>query len=188
MHEKISRYIKVLQGFADRWWYAPFIGFLAAIDNFVIVIPNDGILISSSMLIPKRWLLFAVTVAIGSTVGGALLAAFVNFHGLPWILEIYPSLEKAGTWIWTVEFFDRFGLLLVLLVAMTPIAQQPTVILATVSHTPIWQIAAVIFVGRMTKFLIMSYIGSHAPKLLSKIWGLQNELEEVGIKVDPTKN
>lgn len=69
LHLKISQYIKIMQQFANRLWYPPLIGFLAALDNFIVIIPNDGILISSSMLTPRRWFVLAFTVAVGSTIG-----------------------------------------------------------------------------------------------------------------------
>jgi len=56
--KKIKTLIKSSQQFADRAWYPPLIAFLSAIDNIVIIIPNDGILVASAMLIPKRWRLF----------------------------------------------------------------------------------------------------------------------------------
>ncbi|MFZ3231410.1 MAG: hypothetical protein WA160_14480 [Pseudobdellovibrio sp.] len=183
VHEKIRRYIQILQHYADRNWYPPLIGLLAALDNLIIIIPNDGILISSSMLTPKRWFLLALSVAIGSTLGALLLLALVETQGLPWILELYPGVTDTRTWILSMEFFDKYGLFLVFAVALTPLMQQPVVILASLAHTPLFELAAVIFVGRLIKFMIMAYLGSHAPKLLNKMWGLQAELDDVGIKI-----
>lgn len=183
LHEKISACIKFLQRYADRFWYPPLIGILAALDNILIIIPNDGILISSSMLIPKRWFVLALCVAIGSTVGAIGLAALVEFHGLPWILDMYPGINETKSWALTVEFFEKYGLLLVFAVAITPFVQQPAVILASLADTPLLELAAVIFIGRFIKFLVMAYVGSHTPRLLSKMWGLKGELKEVGIKV-----
>lgn len=61
--------------------------------------------------------------------------------------------------------------------------QQPAVILASLADTPLSQLAAVIFVGRFIKFMIMAYVGSHAPRLLERMWGLKGELEDVGVQV-----
>lgn len=88
IHQRVRDYIRLLQRFVDRTWYPPFIGFLAALDNIVIVIPNDGILISSSMLTPKRWFVLALSVAVGSCLGALVLAAPVELQGLPLILEM----------------------------------------------------------------------------------------------------
>lgn len=183
LHQKISATIKFLQRYTDRFWYPPLIGFLAALDNIIIVIPNDGILISSSMLIPKRWFVLALSVAIGSTLGAIGLAALVEYQGLPWILEIYPGINETKSWIWNVQFFEKYGLLLVFAVAVTPFIQQPAIILASLADTPFLELAVVVFSGRFIKFMIMAYIGSHAPRLLSKMWGLRGELQEVGVQI-----
>ncbi|GIL17844.1 MAG: hypothetical protein BroJett040_15950 [Oligoflexia bacterium] len=183
MHEKIRTYVHGLQTYADRIWYPPMIGFLAAIDNLVLIIPTDGILISSSMLIPKRWLTFALNVAIGSTLGGLVLASLVEFHGLPWVLQMYPGVNETHIWAFCEEFFHQYGLLLVFIVALTPFIQQPAVILAGLANTSLLQLVTVLFVGRLIKFLIMSYLGSHAPRLLKKLWGLKGELKDAGVQI-----
>lgn len=183
LHARINALVARLQKFADRIWYAPLIGLLAALDNLVIVIPNDGILISSSMLAPRRWFLFALSVAIGSALGALVLAALVEIQGLPWILQIFPGLSETSTWAWTSEFFSKYGLLVVFGVALTPSFQQPAVILASLANTPLLELTVVIFVGRFIKFLIMAYIGSHSPHLLKKLWGVKGELKDVGVKI-----
>lgn len=183
LHEKIRSYVQLLQRFVDRLWYPPLIGLLAALDNLIVIIPNDGILISSSMLIPKRWFCLALSVAIGSTVGAVVLASLVEFQGLPFILETYPGVLETKTWALSMEFFEKYGMLLVFVVAVTPFMQQPAVILASLANTPLFELAAVIFVGRFIKFLIMAYVGSHAPRLLKKLWGVKGELQDAGVKI-----
>ena len=184
LHEKIRNYVTRLEKFADRSWYPPLIGLLAALDNLVIIIPNDGILVASSMLIPKRWLIFAVCVAIGSTVGAMILSSLVQFHGLPWILDFYPGINETEMWNLTEKFFDEYGLLLVFAIGASPIMQQPVIILAGLANTPLLILAAAIFAGRMLKFTVMAYLGSHSPKMLKKIWGLKEELNDAGVKID----
>ena len=184
LHNKIVHYIGILQRFSDRKWYPLLIGFLSALDNIIVVIPNDGILISSAMLTPKRWLILAVAVSIGSTLGAVALATIVEILGLPWILAVFPELEANQIWILVNNFFHDYGLLVVFLVAVTPLAQQPAVIVASLANTPLLELAGVIFVGRLIKFLIIAYIGSHAPHLLTKLWGLKNELKDVGVSID----
>lgn len=185
LQRKIQNFIKSIQKYTDRFWYAPLIGLLAALDNLIIIIPNDGILISSSMLKPKHWFLFSLSVAIGSTIGAIALAALVEYQGLPWILDIYPGINETKSWSLSVQFFEQYGLFLVFAVAITPFMQQPAVILASLANTSLIHLAAVIFIGRFIKFLIMAYIGSHAPRLLSKLWGLKDELKDAGVNLKP---
>ncbi|RYG34625.1 MAG: hypothetical protein EOO01_32105 [Chitinophagaceae bacterium] len=51
MQKTVRRWIRFVEGYANRWWYSPLIAVLAAADSFVIVIPTDGLLVSASMLI-----------------------------------------------------------------------------------------------------------------------------------------
>lgn len=183
IHEKIRSSVKSLQRFTDRIWYAPLIGLLAALDNLVVIVPTDGILVSSTMLKAKRWVLFAFSISIGSTLGAMVLAGVVELKGLPWIIETYPGLVESTTWMWSMKFFEQYGLLLVFFVAATPLMQQPAVILASLASTPLPTLAAVIFTGRLLKYLIMAYIASHAPRLLGKMWGMEGELKDVGVKI-----
>jgi membrane protein YqaA with SNARE-associated domain len=184
LRTKIKNAVTWLQGFADRLWYPPFIGLLAALDNLILIIPNDGILISSSMLTPKRWYVLALCVAIGSTIGAVGLAALIEVQGLPWLLDLYPGIDQTATWRMTDEFFHNYGLIVVFVVAVTPVLQQPAVVFASLAGISLYEIATVIFVGRLIKFLVMAYAGSHAPKLLNRMWGVKGELEEVGVDVN----
>lgn len=181
VHNRIRSYIKILQKYADRIWYPPLIGMLAALDNIVIIIPNDGILISSSMLTPRRWFTLALSVAIGSTFGAIILAVFVETQGFEWILEMYPRINETKSWIWTEDFFERYGMLLVFIIAITPLMQQPVIIVASLAKTPLFLLAAIVFSGRFIKYLLMAYIASHAPRFLNKLWGLKGELNDAGV-------
>ena len=182
-HARIQSTVKVLERFVDRVWYPVFLGFLAAIDHFVVIVPTDGLLVSSAMLTPKRWFFLALSVALGSTLGGVVLGAVVQLHGLPWIESHYPALLQSEFWSVTTKYFDQYGLFAVFLMAATPLAQQPVVVLASLAKTPLGLMALVVFAGRLIKFLIMAYIGSHAPRLLARLWGVKGDLKDVGIDV-----
>ncbi len=184
IHSKIRGYVTQLEKYADRVWYPPLIGILAALDNFIIVIPNDGILVASSMLIPKRWAIYATAVSIGSSIGAVALCLLAQHKGLPWVLEIYPDIDQSQVWIWTEKFFENYGLIIVFLIGISPLMQQPVVIIAALGHTPLFHLALVILISRLLKFHVMAYIGSHSPKYLKKIWGMKDELKDAGIKIE----
>lgn len=175
--------IKKLQRHTGKKWFTPLLGFLAGLDNIIIIIPTDGLLISSSMLIPKKWFTFALSVTIGSMIGAMALASIVEFQGLPWLLNHYPDLDQTKSWMWSQEFFENYGLLFVFVVGLSPLMQQPAVILAALANTPLYKLAMVVFFGRLLKFMLFAYIASHSPKYLKKIWGVKGELDEVDIKI-----
>lgn len=184
LHAKVQTYVQKLEQFADRIWYPPLILLLSALDNLIIIIPNDGILVASSMLVPKRWAIFALSISIGSTLGAVLLSVVVEHQGLPWVQEFFPGIDKSQMWIWTEEFFDRYGLYVVFFIGVSPLMQQPVIILSALANTPLFELAAVIFAGRFIKFNLMAYLGSHSPRLLKKMWGMKSELKDAGIKIE----
>jgi|GEM_PF-408057 len=185
IRHKIESCVHYLQNFTDRKWYPLLLGSLALIDYFIIIVPTDGILISSSMLKPKKWFYLAICVALGSTLGALILFYLVKTYGLAWLLEIYPNFNQGETWLLTESFFLKYGWLLVFVIAVSPIVQQPIVILAALAPLSFFHMFITVLTGRLIKSLVLSYIGSHSPKLLSKLWGVKGELDDVGIHIRP---
>lgn len=181
LHAFGKRSLRTLQGFVDRIWYPILLGMLAFIDVFVVVVPTDGIVISSTMLRPKRWLTLAIAIAVGSTLASLVLMVLVESQGLPWVLKLYPGIDQTQVWLLADRFFDQYGLLLIFAIGASPFFQQPTVILAALAKTPLHHVAIALFTGRIVKYVVLGYVASHAPRLLSKLWGLKSELKEVGI-------
>lgn len=184
--EKIKRLIthavKLLQYYIDRVWYLPFLSLLAILDTFLVVIPTDGITISSSMLKPPKWFYFALFMAIGSAIGGLMLIYFIDIYGIQFVEKLFPNIQESATWIRSQKFFDSYGLWLVFIISATPLSQQPALILAALAGTPLMQIFIVNFIGRCIKFCLIAYVSSHAPHLIKKLWGVKDELKEVGIE------
>jgi len=182
MQKKLKNWITVLQKYADRWWYAPAIGLLAAADLFLIVVPTDGLLVSAVMLSPRRWIYTAFVVTLGSALGCILLAHLIQVHGMPLLLSISPGIEQNPAWTWTNQLMDSWGTWAVFLIALSPLMQHPAVALAALAGMPLMKLFLMVFAGRVTKYLILAYLATHAPGMLGKLWGLQHELEDVGLK------
>lgn len=182
LQNKISDSVKWSQKFTDKSWYPLLIGFFAFIDNLIVIVPTDGLLVSSILLRARRWLWFSLAVTVGSSLGALLLAYLIEIHGMPWILTYFPNLNTGWAWMTTEKFFLEYGLIVVFAVAAAPIFQHPAIVLAAVSNIGLVHIFLAVFAGRLIKYLIMGYISSHAPKMLGRLWGLGEELEEVGVK------
>lgn len=183
VRRNIEAFVQYLQKFTDRFWYPQIVGLLALLDAFILIVPTDGLLISSVLLKPKKWIYLSICVTIGSTIGALMLFYIVEKHGLPLILDFYPGINKGSIWNWSEIFFQKYGLLLVFFIAATPLLQHPTIILASLAHAPFFPMFVAVLAGRIIKYFIMAYLSSHSPRLLSKLWGVQAELDEVGIHI-----
>ncbi|MBL7666273.1 MAG: hypothetical protein JNM93_14145 [Bacteriovoracaceae bacterium] len=182
--QKMTVFFQNMSRFAQRAWYQPLVGLLAGLDNFIVIVPTDGLVISSGMLTPKRWPYLAFWTAFGSSAGVAVLAYLVQLKGLPWILDLFPGIDQTKTWTYTAEYFKIYGLYVVFFIAATPMLQQPAVIIAVLVNTPLYKLIPVLFCGRLIKYIIMSYIAAKAPHYLSKMWGLKSDMKAAGLKVD----
>jgi membrane protein YqaA with SNARE-associated domain len=182
MNEQFKKIIKKFELYADRWWYAPVLALLAILDNIVFIIPCDGIAMASTLLQPKRWPLFSIFVAVGSTIGALILCLVVQQQGLPWVLATFDGIDKTFAWIWTDKFFNHYGLIILFLICTSPIMHQPVIILATLAQTPLMTLMIIIFAGKLIKYFILCSIAAHSPKYLKKIWGVQDELKDAGLK------
>jgi membrane protein YqaA with SNARE-associated domain len=185
---KLEQLFDRLQQYADRWWYAPLIGFLAFADLFIIVVPTDGLLVTASMMQPKRWIRNFLCVTVGSSLGAILLAILVREQGLPFLLSLAPNLPEHWMWGWSETFLSNYGAWAVGLISFSPLIQHPAVALAALSTMPIPHIAIAVCIGRFFKYLIFSWIASHSPHLLRKLWGIRGELEKVHAEEKLDKN
>ena len=79
-HRLIQVLIIRLRRHAKQIWYTPLISLLAFLDNFLIVIPNDGILISSSIFLTRYGLLFVFVIGLSPIMQhpAIVLAALAN--------------------------------------------------------------------------------------------------------------
>jgi membrane protein YqaA with SNARE-associated domain len=187
IHRWVGVQTKRLQSHIDQGWYGPLIAALAAMDFFIIIVPTDGIAISSVLLRPKKWYSVALWISVGSTLGAFLLAVLVEHYGAGLIYRLFPTMIDSQSWQWTQTFFAQYGIWVVAGIGATPLMQHPSIILASLANQNLTIIAFAYFCGRIFKFLIVGYIASHMPRLIRKIWGVQEELEEVGVNIPETQ-
>lgn len=166
MIEKIFRFLRT---HAERPWFPAALGFGALIDHFVVFIPVDGLLVSSTLLTPRRWFWLALASAVGSTIGAAMLSYLLATGGEAALAKFLPSLGSAGIWTQSRELFQHYGVYAVALFAASPFAQQPAVIVAALGGTSVPQIALATLVGRTLKSIVYAWVASHAPQYLPKM-------------------
>jgi membrane protein YqaA with SNARE-associated domain len=159
------------RSFVRKIWFAPILTILALLDVFLIFIPADGIMISSSMILPKRWLSFALHVAIGSSLGALLLVIIVQHYGPEQLTHFFPNINQSEIWKWTLHFFHQYGIIVLFIVGLMPFSQQPVLILSALSDHSLLIMGAAILLSRIIKFSVMAYTATHAPKFLSRFWG-----------------
>lgn len=171
-----------LERFVCRWWYGPLLFFAAGIDHYVIFIPTIGLMVSSVFLAPRRWLSIGLWTATGSWFGVMVLGWLAQHFGLSVIEQHYPDLLKTPFWSLTHRFFADFGAWVVFAAGLTPVPQQPPVVIAAIAGTPLFQIGAMLLVATCLKFGFLSYLASHAPQKLNRFTEVRHELDKLHIE------
>lgn len=163
---RINRWIVRLQRFVDRPWYMPAIALLAAADLFIVVVPTDGLVISSVMLRPKRWLAPAVWAGIGSALGALLLGGLSHYYGEDFVRAAFGNeLLESANWARARDFLEKHGVYALALISWSPLPQQPAVILCGLAHMPAMGITLSVLIGRLSKYMLFAWIATHAPRL-----------------------
>jgi membrane protein YqaA with SNARE-associated domain len=173
MKERLEKLMLRLGKHANQWWYAPTIGLLAFADLFILIVPTDAILVSAVLIAPKRWLVIGTMVAAGSALGAVALTLLLRFEGLPWLLHFYPGIDHTKSWHTATHLVDSWGGWGLFGIALSPIPQHAAIAVAAITGLGIPTIFFTVFAGRTLKYVVFSYIASHAPKLLSKIFGVK---------------
>ena len=143
--------------------YPLLIGAIALADHFVFFFPVDALLVGSSLMAPRRKFLFSLTVALGSAVGASILGGAVLRYGDPLVQNLWPEMTSYALWGEFENFLNSKGFLGLTLIAASPFALQPAIILAGLAEMNSSSIFLASFVGRLLKSLCLCYLIPHRP-------------------------
>ena len=177
-----------LQRFILRPWYLPMIAGLAAADLFVGFIPSDGIVISSAMLTPRRWLRTGLWMAFGSATGGLLLGVLSARFGETLIRALLPGVLGSAAWLQTGEFLREYGAPALALMSFGPLPQQPAVAICGLAHMPLPAIFLAVLAGRSAKYLLFAWTGAHGSRLLKGWRAARRETQTIDAARSETRN
>ncbi len=179
MPHPILKFIARLERFAQRIWYTPLVALLAAADLFILIIPTDALLISNVALRPKRWISIAVWVTLGSALGSLALSVGIQAWGSDFMGALGISLQSSPSWQSTAQWMRDYQGLTLALFGAGPFPLQPAVVVAASADVNPWSIFLWVALGRAAKFFFFAWAATHAPTILSKIWGIRSEVESL---------
>jgi membrane protein YqaA with SNARE-associated domain len=179
MAKRVTRWIVYLERFTDRVWYRPVMALLAGLDMVIIVVPVDGILVTTCMLQPKKWVRTFLWFAAGSALGAVFAAELIHYFGDAAIERIAGDNIGSETWRKLTVFIENHGPWALALVAVGPIPLQIGVVIAAAAKMPMMPYFAAILIGRLIKYGFLSWVATHAPGFLGKLWGIKGELKDI---------
>ena len=126
---------------------------LAFIESSFFPVPPDVLLITMSLSMPQKALLFALVCTIFSTLGGTLGYGIGKFGGRP---VFYKLFKKKADMLEKVEaLYGRYGAYAVLIAAFTPIPYKVFTISSGIFSINFLIFTIASFIGRGARFFIV---------------------------------
>ena len=179
LKQRFDQFLKTLEKYTDRSWYPALLGFLSGIDLLVVVIPTDALLVTSILLQPKKWISFALGTAAGSVIGSSLLALALTEWGTGLAERLIPGFSTSHAWSQVSDAIAHWGFPALIALAASPLAMQPTVILASLGGMGVLSITFGVAIGRTAKFLFLGYLSAKMPAVIRKLPWLQSQVKEI---------
>lgn len=141
--------------------YLPLICFLAFIDLFILVIPTEGLIITTSMMRPRRWAVTALLVTTASALGALAMAIIARKYGEPFVAWMAgQELLHSAAWARTQRWVDGYGFWSVWFIALGPLPQQPAILIGALARMTPATIFWAVWLGRAPKYFFFAYLAT----------------------------
>lgn len=166
---KYRKWVSKLGKYSSKWWYAPLLALLSALDAYVLVVPNEPIIAAGVIARPERWKSLCTWMTIGNTLGAVSLAAIVGAQS-EWIMEHFVSAKMldSRTWMRSVHLIDRHGWWGLAVVSLSPFPQHAAVILVGLARMSLWKVFFAILAGRAPKYYGTGWLAAKSPEVLRR--------------------
>lgn len=168
--DKLHAWLRRIERYSEKWWYALVVGFFVFLDLFILIIPGDALIISSALLQPKRWWLYPLAGLLGTALGAIALSWTVQTFGVQALEWTLPGLTESSPWKHAVGILEQHGWWGLAFVALSFLPQQPAVAAYALAEPNLLLIAAAVALGRTPKYFAFAYGAIHAPKLFHRIF------------------
>ena len=139
--------------------YAWMVFFLTICESIFLFVPPEVFMIPPIIANKKRALPITVAAALGSIVGGALaylIGAWLYDSVGVWLINTFSNPELIETAI--KPMFSKYGILIIVLTAVTPIPYKLLAIWLGFIGFPMWLFLAVSAIFRTGRFAIVGYL------------------------------
>lgn len=148
------------------WWFPWAVAALHAADVFILVVPNDVLLVAAVLAHRQRWAAIAVLQTAGCLLGCAALCAVALYdpHGLK---HMYPSVFESDSWQQTEELMHEHGLWAALVLgSVFPV--HPFLFVGALSGVSVPGLLASLTAGRLVRNLAVCFLAVRATE--ARVW------------------
>ncbi len=168
--KKFLDFCKTLPQYASKKWFPFALAFIAFADYFIFVIPLDAVVVGSIIAARSRWFTISFWSSLGSTLGAVIFAGLVQHFGVTFLQSWAPHLLEGEMVQMITHWLQHYGFVALIAMAATPIHQHPTVAIAALAKVTLPTIFITMFIGRLIKYCIYTWLSTHAQKGLSRFF------------------
>ena len=148
---------KVLEQSAKPW-YAWLVFFMTICESIFLFIPPEVFMTPAIVADKKRAFPITLAAAIGSVIGGAIayMIGLWLFDTIGiWLIQTFASMEKFEL---TQSLFNQYGIMIIILTAVTPIPYKVLAICAGFLQYPVLLFLGVSAIFRTGRFAIIGFL------------------------------
>jgi membrane protein YqaA with SNARE-associated domain len=165
---KAPRWVQWVRSASGNRWFPFHAALIVIVDYFFPVLPSTALVVSASVLAPKRWLPIAIGCSIGSALGALIIAFIFQQYGWLVIEWLFGDLRTAPQWETIQYAIQTFGLIALFLFSFLPMPLRvPTLVTTLAGVLPI-TIMIIVLIGRLVGYGLLAKLASVSPKQLLK--------------------
>lgn len=165
-------FMKIINRILDKAaepWYAWVVGLMTIFESIFLFIPPEVFMTPAIVADKKRAVPITLAATIGSIIGGAIayMIGFWLFDSVGiWLIEHVASMEKFEL---TKTLFTKYGIMIIILTAVTPIPYKLLAICAGFLQYPIFIFLAVSAIFRTGRFALIGFL----------LWRFQKQANDI---------
>ena len=148
---------------ATQRYYPLVVGFFAFAITVTFSFPFAAILIPAALLAPKRWLSLGLLCGLGSGCGASVLVAVFHTVGWDTIALHYPDLVKLEALQWATTWLQHYGLIALLVIAISPLPQTPALLLYSLANPALLGVLVAVGSGKAIKYTALTWLTARYP-------------------------
>ena len=159
--------------YSNQKWYSWWAGGILFLDFFVPILPGASLVMASSLMQPKKWIIFAVTTTLGAAAGSFVTSFLIQLFGDQLLEVLFPGITASSGWGQATSLVRDYGGFALFVMACVPVPIRTLTVVAAISGIgwPVILIATLL--GRFICFGTLSYLASRAPQYMLRLKWLQ---------------
>jgi membrane protein YqaA with SNARE-associated domain len=148
---------------AAHRYYPLVVTLICFISTVTFSFPFAAVLVPAILLAPRRWISIGLLCGIASGCAAAVLVEIFRYVGSEFVLGRYPELIQLEGWQWASEWLQRYGLIVMLMIAASPMPQTPALFFCALANLPTLGILIAVGIGKAAKYLFLGWATARYP-------------------------